>query len=105
LWARSDQKDYCEKMGRVIALYALEALHRETGRLQPEQFLDLGPGMNRDPKYSEGSETFWKRMGYWVVETIPAATAWAVVLLAVFLAVFLARGRSGHSQSSRPVAR
>jgi hypothetical protein len=101
-WARSDQANYCETMGRVIALYALEALHRETGKLRQGHLLDLGPGMNRDPKYSEVGESLWKRMGDWFVLTLPAAVAWTVLLLTAFVAVLAIRGGLAHRRSARP---
>jgi hypothetical protein len=40
-------------MGRVIALDALEALNRETGRIKNNEDLVLGAEVSRDREYSE----------------------------------------------------
>jgi hypothetical protein len=91
-------------MGRVVALYVLEALHRESGQLRPQNFLDLGPDVNRDLKYSEGDESPWKRMTYWLVVTLPAAVAWTVLLLVSFAAVLTTRVlvRRSHRRHAGP---
>jgi len=41
-WARSDRASYCDTVGRVIALYALEGLGRAMGRIKNGEQLVLG---------------------------------------------------------------
>lgn len=106
LSARSDRENYCETMGRVVALYVLEALHRESGQLRPQNFLDLGPDVSRDPKYSEADESSWKRLTYWLVVTLPAAAAWTVLLLVSFATVLTIRVlvRRSHGRHAGPAS-
>jgi hypothetical protein len=55
-WARSDRASACDTIGRVIALYVLEALHQETGRIRSGERMVLGPDVSRDRKYSESDK-------------------------------------------------
>jgi hypothetical protein len=87
-WARSDRASYCDTMGRVIALYTLEALNQETGRMKRGEQLALGPDISRDKKYSE-SDGWWTAVRDDSDDWAPAIAAWVAIFVSLLIAIRL----------------
>ena len=91
-WARSDRENYCESMGRVVALCVLEKLCRESGKLRPTESVDLGLDVARDMKYSEARDDWWALARDNIATAFPMLVAWGMLLMIAFALVRLAQG-------------
>jgi hypothetical protein len=99
LWARSDRQNYCEAMGRVVALCVLEKLARESGKLRRVESADLGPDLTRDRKYSESGDDWWSTLRHDAAEAFPMLVLWGTFLAIAFALVrFAQRSRRLHRQ-------
>jgi hypothetical protein len=85
LWIRSDSPDYCSSAGRVVAILLLETLHRQRGVLDLDQQLALGPGISRDPEYSDDTAALGIEEGRRALGWIGREAAVFVVALGAFL--------------------
>lgn len=103
LWARSDRQTYCEAIGRVVALCVLERLSRESGKLRPMEYADLGPDVTREKKYSEGGDGWWSTVRHDAALAFPMLVVWGTLLAIAFVLVRFAQGiRKLHRQKGHP---
>jgi hypothetical protein len=91
-WARVDRKNYCESMGRAVALCVLEKLNRESGMLRTTESVDLGPDVRRDKTYSESGDDWWAQVRSDLTLALPMLVVWGTIMLIAFALVRLLRG-------------